>query len=230
VERIAVDTETGLKAMRPGGESTRVEVQMNRKDILSYTFQEYAAMVEKFHGYSAPGVIIGGFMVDLAYRSLSGKALYNVICETAKCLPDAVQLLTPCSIGNRWLKIINVGRYALTFYDKHNGPGVRVYIDTRKMEQWSGIRDWYLKLKPKHAQDEELLLSQIRAAGSGLCSTEEVVVNMELLREKHGPIAVCPSCEEAYPAADGAVCLACRGGLLPYASRLPYRNKISSAV
>jgi formylmethanofuran dehydrogenase subunit E len=202
---------------------------MSKKDILSYTFQEYAAMVKSFHGYAAPGVIMGGFMVDLAYRSLSGKALYNVICETAKCLPDAVQLLTPCSIGNRWLKIINVGRYALTFYEKQKGPGVRVYMDTRKLEQWPEIRDWYLKLKPKHAQDEEVLLSQIREAGSSLCSTEEIAVNLELLVEKHGPIAVCPSCDEAYPATDGAVCLACRGGRLPYASKLIYCDKISPA-
>jgi formylmethanofuran dehydrogenase subunit E len=72
-------------------------------------------MVESFHGIAAPGVIIGGFMVDLASGSLRRNALHNVICETAKCLPDAVQLLTPCSIGNRWLKIIDVGRYALTF-------------------------------------------------------------------------------------------------------------------
>src|SRR5208337_4410957 len=108
-------------AARPGRQEA--EAQMQRKDILSHTFEEYAAMVESFHGYAAPGVLIGGFMVDLAYRSLPSNGLYNVICETAKCLPDAVQLLTPCSIGNRWLKIINVGRYALTFYDKHKGPG-----------------------------------------------------------------------------------------------------------
>lgn len=186
-------------------------------------------MVESFHGYAAPGVIIGGFMVDLAYKSLNGKALYNVICETAKCLPDAVQLLTPCSIGNKWLKIINVGRYALTFYDKQKGPGVRVHIDTRKLEQWPEIRDWYLKLKPKHAQDEKVLFSQIREAGSSFCSTEEIAVNLELLIEKHGPIAVCPSCGEAYPSVDGAVCLACRGGRLPYVSKLNEREKMSPA-
>ena len=202
---------------------------MQRKDILSHTFEEYAAMVESFHGYAAPGVLIGGFMVDLAYRSLPRNGLYNVICETAKCLPDAVQLLTPCSIGNRWLKIINVGRYALTFYDKHKGPGVRVYIDSRKVEQWPEVRDWYLKLKPKRAQDGERLLSQIREAASGLFGTEEVVVDLEPLAEQHGPIALCPSCNEAYPASDGAVCLACRGGRLPYASRPAYGDEVSPA-
>jgi formylmethanofuran dehydrogenase subunit E len=207
----------------------REEEHVDRRNILSHTFEEYAAMVESFHGYSAPGVIIGGFMVDLAYRSLSPNGVYDIICETAKCLPDAVQLLTPCSIGNRWLKIINVGRYALTFYDKEKGTGLRVYIDSKKLAQWPEIRDWYLKLKPKKAQDEKLLLSEIRQAGSSFCSTEEITVNLELLVEKHGPIVICPSCQEAYPAADGAVCLACRGGRLPYTSKLGYGEKMCPA-
>src|SRR5208282_754967 len=61
--------------------------------ILAYTFEEYSALVRKFHGSAAPGVMIGGFMVDLAYSRLPSGGLFDVICETAKCLPDAVQLL-----------------------------------------------------------------------------------------------------------------------------------------
>ena len=42
-------------------------------NIRNYTFEEFVERVKEFHGYAAPGVIIGGFMVDLAYRSLPGK-------------------------------------------------------------------------------------------------------------------------------------------------------------
>ena len=159
--------------------------------------------------------------MTLLPEACAGIDLYNVICETAKCLPDAVQLLTPCSIGNRWLKIIDVGRYALTFYDKRTGEGIRVYLDHRKTEPWPEIRDWYLQLKPKDMQDHQLLLSQIREANTGLFGTEEVVVNLSLVAEKKssGSISVCPSCNEAYRAADGSVCPACKGGRLPYASK-----------
>jgi hypothetical protein len=38
--------------------------------ILGHSYDEYAAIIRRFHGNEAPGVIIGGFMVDLAIRSL----------------------------------------------------------------------------------------------------------------------------------------------------------------
>ncbi len=199
---------------------------MHDTRILSHTFDGFAAMVKSFHGSAAPGVIIGGFMVELAYKMLPENGLYNVICETAKCLPDAVQLLTPCSIGNRWLTIIDAGRYALTFYDKRTGKGVRVYLDYKRCEPWLEVRDWYLKLKPKQMQDGELLLAQIREAGISLLGIEEVSVDLaspSLVRKGSGSIAICPSCDEAYRASDGAVCPACRGAL-PYASKTEDRE------
>src|SRR4030042_1863444 len=69
-------------------------------NILSYTFEEYFERVQSFHGFAAPGVVIGGFMVDLAYQHLPEDRLFDAICETAKCLPDAIQLLTSCTVAN----------------------------------------------------------------------------------------------------------------------------------
>ena len=185
--------------------------------ILSHSFDEYVKMVTSFHGNPAPGVIIGGFMVDLAYRNLPKDGLYDVICETAKCLPDAIQLLTPCSIGNQWLKIIDVGRYALTFYDKRSGEGVRVYLDSNLLNQWPEVKGWFLKLIPKAEQDRAELFRQIEDAGSDLCSIEKVHVAIDSRKKPKGSsISICPACGEAYRAADGAVCPACKGHTLPY--------------
>jgi hypothetical protein len=47
--------------------------------------------VKAFHGYDAPGIIIGGFMVDLAYRHLPEGGLLDALSETPKCWPDAIQ-------------------------------------------------------------------------------------------------------------------------------------------
>ena len=41
--------------------------------IRSYSFEEFVERVRAFHGFAAPGVLIGGFMVDLAYRHLPQK-------------------------------------------------------------------------------------------------------------------------------------------------------------
>ena len=84
--------------------------------------------------------------------------LFDAVCETRNCLPDAVQLLTPCTIGNGWLKVVNVGRFALNLYDKYEGKGVRVFMDPVKVADWPEINTWYLKLKPKKEQDSALLL------------------------------------------------------------------------
>jgi formylmethanofuran dehydrogenase subunit E len=179
--------------------------------IRSYTFEEYSERVRAFHTFAAPGVLIGGFMVELAYQHLPKEGLFDAIAETPKCLPDAIQLLTPCTVGNGWLNVINLGRYALTLYDKQTGEGIRVFLDPAKIEAWSEIKSWFFKLKPKKEQDDQLLIRQIREAGTGICSIEHVKVTSRMLNRQHRKgFAVCPRCKESYPVSDGELCLGCQ--------------------
>ena len=90
-------------------------------NIGSYSFDEFLQLVKSFHGYAAPGVVIGGIMVDLARRQLAAEVLFDAVSETRNCLPDAIQILTPCTIGNGWLKVVNLGRFAFSLYDKYQG-------------------------------------------------------------------------------------------------------------
>ncbi len=46
-------------------------------------------------------------MVDLALKNLPKGEFFDALCETPACLPDAVQLLTPCTVSNGWLKVVN---------------------------------------------------------------------------------------------------------------------------
>ena len=180
-------------------------------NIRSYTFEEFVERVLKFHGFAAPGVLIGGFMVDLAYQHLPKEGLFDAISETPKCLPDAIQLLTPCTVGNGWLTVMNLGRYAMTLYDKQTGEGIRVFLDPKKVEAWSEIKNWFFKLKPKKEQDDQLLIRQIREAGTAICSVRRVKVAGRILEKRHRVgFAVCPRCKESYPTADGALCLVCQ--------------------
>ena len=177
-----------------------------------FDLEEYIRLVESFHGYVAPGLIVGGFMVNLAKRSLPEGTLFNALCETTVCLPDAIQLLTPCTIGNGWVKIINLGRFALSLYDKDQGNGFRVFLDPKKIDEWSEIKNWFFKLKPKAEQNMELLMAQIKEAGETLCGIHPIRVRPELLKkEKRGEIVMCLCCQEAYPAKDGEVCRGCQG-------------------
>ena len=181
-------------------------------NICTYSFEEYLNLVKSFHGHLAPGLIVGGFMVDLAMKHLPEGEFFDAICETPVCLPDAVQILTPCTIGNGWLSIVPFGKFAVTLYEKYSGKGVRVYLRTEKLDAWPEIRDWYFKKKKKHEQDKDLLMVQIKAAGCGLLGLQKLQVDSEKVRRKKmGPVDVCPACGEVYPTPDGDKCRSCQG-------------------
>jgi formylmethanofuran dehydrogenase subunit E len=180
--------------------------------IGSYLFEEFVGEVKRFHGFPAPGVVLGGIMVDLVLKQLSPGTLFNALTETNKCLPDAVQLLTPCTIGNGWLSIRNFGRFALSLYDKDTGKGVRVVLNPQQVEEWPEIKNWYYKLKPKDQVDPVELLDSIKKGGPGLCSLQEIQVQSALLEKtKRGKRVLCPNCQEAYPSNEQGLCLACQG-------------------
>ncbi len=185
-------------------------------NIGEYTFQEYKEMAGRFHGYPAPGLLLGGYMVEHAKSFLPPDTIFDALVETSKCLPDAVQLLTLCTVGNGWMRILNLGRYAVVLYDKFNGRGVRVYLDLNKLGPWPEIRSWYLKEKPKKEQDTPRLFEEIEDAGWHCCSSRMVRMSEHYIQKQSmGIIAVCPACGEAYPQRDGAICRGCQGEI-PY--------------
>ncbi len=181
-------------------------------NIGSYTFEEFKRLAENFHGYAAPGLLIGGYMVELAKSRIPEGTLFEAVVETRKCLPDAVQLLTLCSAGNNWMKVHNLGRYAVSLFDKHTGEGVRVSVDPARLDAFPEIRGWFLKEKPKKEQDEARLLYEIESAGDAICKVEPVTMKRRFLGHSHmSVIGVCPQCGEAYPREDGPICRGCQG-------------------
>lgn len=182
-------------------------------NIGPWTHDEFMEEARKFHGYPAPGLIIGGYMVELAKRHMPEGTLYDAISETAHCLPDAVQLLTPCTYGNGWLRVLPFGLYAVSLYDKHSGEGVRVRIDDAKLDRFGEIRAWFLKERPKANQDTDLLQAQIREAGPDILSLRPIRIKPEMLGHRSfGAVARCPLCGEYHPASFGGICRSCQGG------------------
>jgi formylmethanofuran dehydrogenase subunit E len=181
-------------------------------NIGPYTFEEFKQKAQEFHGYPAPGLLLGGYMVELARSLLPPGTLFEALVETPKCLPDAVQLLTPLSVGNNWMKIVNLGRWALTLYDKYTGKGYRVFLDPSKTTDWPELRGWLLKEKAKKDQDADRLLDEIRHAGATVCSVQSVTVSERVRTKPHmGAVGLCPLCSEPYPVKDGAICRGCQG-------------------
>lgn len=176
----------------------------------AYSFGEFLDLIRMFHGYPAPGVAIGAKMVDMAMQRLPSGILFDAVCESSKCLPDAVQLLTPCTLGNGWLRVVPLGRYALTLFDKHTGFGTRVFIDPARLEDFPETRYWFFGIKPKRKDKTDVLTREIFLAQDRFYGVQDARVKPEFLSKVPSePRAICPYCREAYPASHGPVCHGC---------------------
>ena len=177
-----------------------------------YTLAQSLALIREFHGHAAPGVFIGTKMVSLAMERLPEGILFDALSETASCLPDAVQMLTPCTIGNQWLRIKDLGRYAVILYDKATGIGARVALDPERLKAWPEFYAWFYKRKEKKDQNVDLLMQEISLAGQAVLAVKAVIMKPSwLVRRSKGKIATCPLCGEAFPASQGSICRGCQG-------------------
>jgi formylmethanofuran dehydrogenase subunit E len=175
----------------------------SRKQYLKDYFIEGA----KFHGHLSPGLVIGILMVDLAEEILGPRGLVDAVAETQLCLPDAVQIMTPCSYGNGWLRVKNWGKFAITLYDKEKLDGVRVYLDVEKAKNYPNLYHWYMR--DNGEIETQKVVSEIMEAGRAILSWERVRV--KLPPKEKGPVSICSSCGETYPAGSGDLCPRCSG-------------------
>lgn len=165
--------------------------------------RDYITRCVAFHTSPAPGLIIGAFMTDYALELLGavpGEKLFAV-CETPKCLPDAPQVIANCTTGNNRLKVLPIGKFALTVNRASDNPtseGVRVYIDREKLKKFPVIDIWYAN-NPKFDKHSMglLLQEEIFRNGRDILSTERVRVPVRQ-KQKWKPVD-CPSCGESIP-------------------------------
>ena len=168
--------------------------------------------MEEFHGYRSPGILLGGFMLDIALRDLGSTPYLNVVTETVVCLPDAVQLLTPCTVGNGFLQILDWGKFALTAYDRMTLSGVRVWVKSERVHSYQLVRQWFersSKPQPKPPFDE--VASEIAAGHQDFLEKRQVRLLRSLKTSGPVPTGQCPECKEFYRLALGPRCPACKG-------------------
>lgn len=168
-------------------------------------------IIESFHGWKAPGLVLGLFMVDLAQELIGTQTEADAIVETRHCLPDAIQLFTPCTVGNGWMKILDWDKFALSLYDRRTKHGFRVWVDLEKMQHYPKLYKWYMRLIPKKDLPLDVLLGIILEAGRHVLSSNAITMAHYHDRVKKTHINVCPVCNEAFAATQGSICMACQG-------------------
>jgi formylmethanofuran dehydrogenase subunit E len=179
--------------------------------------------LSEFHTYPAPGVLIGAFMVDYALDLLGvtpDKKLYGV-CETPKCLPDALQVIAHCTTGNSRLRVVPIGKFAITLNTASENPtveGVRVYVDLEKLKKFSMIANWYANSPAfVKATMKGQLQEEIFRAGRAMLSWEKVRIPVH--KKQKWVSVTCPCCGETVPdyLIEGDRCGAC--GSMKYFER-----------
>ena len=201
------------------------------------TKQEYEEMAEKiymFHTKRAPGIAIGVIMVDFA-RDLLGTTAdkVNAVSETQACLSDVLQVMMGCTIGNRYLKVYkDLGRYALTLFDRGNGRGVRVFVDLEKIdaEKTPELHRFFHRKRDKSVQKGGLareesgrkIIAEFDTVGREILGFQTVQV-LKYGKPPMLPAHVCSECGESFLARDDdhLVCDACIGENMYY-KELPH--------
>jgi len=204
-----------------------MKLSMKQPIVCGYPLDQCLQIIEGFHNWKAPGLVLGLFMVDKAKRLIGEGIEADAIVETRHCLPDAIQLFTPCTVGNGWLKIIDWDKFALTLYDRHDNSGFRVWLDLKKAKAFPNLYNWYQRLVPKKELPLEVLLETIIDAGDTVLSSEAVNMTRFNQRAKKGRIRICPRCREAYGVSQGLICATC-GGKGYYSLVLPVSRSVVS--
>ncbi|NLD57483.1 MAG: formylmethanofuran dehydrogenase [Methanomicrobiales archaeon] len=177
--------------------------------------QQEILRLAEFHTYPAPGVLIGAFMVDYAMELLgvTGEEKLYGVCETPKCLPDALQVLAHCTTGNSRLKVVPIGKFAVSLNRASEGStaeAVRVYVDLAKLKNYHTIDIWYANSPAFEKKTMKgKLLDEIFMAGRNILSHEKVRVTVKK-KEKWSSVK-CPCCGEMVPdyLIEGDRCGAC---------------------
>jgi formylmethanofuran dehydrogenase subunit E len=150
-------------------------------------------------------------MVDTAIRELGATPYLHVVTETVVCLPDSVQLLTPCTVGNGLLKVLDWGKFALTSYDGKTLRGVRIWLNRDSLTAYPLIQRWYEKFA--HSNDKPLfehLTAEILDAGQEIFTYRPIRLHRAFERPEDLPTSPCPTCGESYVLHFGSKCPACQ--------------------
>lgn len=196
--------------------------------------EEFMQQVEKlyaFHTKRAPGIPIAAQMVYLALEKLGDAKKICAVAETQVCLSDSIQVLTGCTLGNKYLISHNeIGRYALTLYDRKNGNGIRVYVDLAKIdpEKMPETSLFFRRKRPKH-----LLTDMVARKASADKVVQEFLDNnrdifswqaVHVADHQKPPVFpanICEKCNESFLTEDSSatVCKACSGEIAYYTIR-----------
>lgn len=169
-----------------------VEVNMDPKTV---------ELATALHGHLAPGIAIGLRMSELALSRLNtdrGDKHLIGISETARCLADAIQAATGCTLGHGNAVVEDYGKLAITIADTRDGSGIRVALRDSATSISPLMDIWMMRQRRLTKEEEKTLGSLLLEADEGYFDIKEVRVRMGQ-RFENSRIIRCTSCDELIP-------------------------------
>jgi formylmethanofuran dehydrogenase subunit E len=173
-------------------------------------------LVEKakeFHGHTCPFVVLGLRASEIALERLRlarageketiGEEILAIV-ECNNCFTDGVQVATGCTLGNNSLIYLDTGKNAVTIVRRGDWRGVRVYVDSEKLEKYfkKEATDLFEKVVIKRegtAEDSERLSRLWTEIGRRMMNIPESEFKIEELKVKEierAPIFETIKCEK----------------------------------
>ncbi len=153
------------------------------------------------HGHLAPGIALGLRMSEIALSIMNTKKgdKYLVgISETARCLADAMQAATGCTLGHGSAFVEDYGKLALTLGDVRTKKGVRVALKDEANKHSTLMNKWMMRLGKLSHEEEEELGMQLLDMDEKYFLIQNVEIDREQNFEKSG-IVTCSVCGELIP-------------------------------
>ena len=153
------------------------------------------------HGHLAPGIALGLRMSELTLSRMNTKKgdKYLVgISETARCLADAMQAATGCTLGHGSAFVEDYGKLALTLGDVRTKKGVRVALKDKANNHSPLMNKWMMRLGKLSHEEEEELGMQLLDMDEKYFLIQYVEINRDQDFEKSG-IVTCSICGELIP-------------------------------
>ncbi len=128
-------------------------------------FDAHLEVAAKFHGGVCVGIAMGTKITLAAMRALgldpSRKTRDLIVyAEIDRCMTDAVQAITGCSLGRRSLKHVDYGKFAATFVNIPTGKAVRATI--REDFSTKGGKEEIIRAIAQTPYDDMVILQQVQ--------------------------------------------------------------------
>ncbi len=116
---------------------------------------EMCARLERFHGHTCPGSLIGLRLGLTAKEALKGHGKLKAKCFILACPVDGIQVSIGTTWGNRGLEVENRGEMSMVLTDVESGRQVEARLTEKAMEKGKSYRDFSKKARSQPAGSPE---------------------------------------------------------------------------